>query len=74
MPAPRTGELVSVGFDDHPALATHLQTSLQTAVAAEMEALVSAKDWPDYEKRRGRIDGLNLAITLCEQTRSKLGA
>lgn len=70
--AARPAEIVSVGFDDHPALATHLQTSLQTAVAAEKEALVSAKDWPDYEKRRGRIDGLNLAITLCQNAERAL--
>lgn len=73
MSAPRSGEIVSVGLDDHPALATHLEKMLQVAVASEVEALVSAKDWPDYEKRRGRIDGLNLAITHCQTARRALG-
>lgn len=72
LPGQRPAEIVSVGFDDHPALATHLQSVLQKAVEDKIQALVSAKDWPDYEKRRGEINGLNLAIDLCRQTELKL--
>lgn len=64
-------QVVGFEIDDHPSLSTHLEKALQTQVARETEALVSAKDWPDFEKRRGSINGLNLAISLCQQS-SKL--
>lgn len=71
--ASRPAEIVSVGLDDHPALATNLERSIEAAVEDKTQALINAKDWLDYEKRRGEINGLRLAITLCQEARRKLG-
>lgn len=65
-------EIVSVGFDDHPALSSHVEKKLHDEVQAKIEALINAKDWPDYEKRRGEINGLNLAITICQNVTKTL--
>lgn len=71
--ASRPQEVVSVGMDDHPALPSHLESELEKQVETEIQALVSAKDWPDYEKRRGSINGLRLAISICKRVQASLG-
>jgi hypothetical protein len=60
--------------DDHPALARNLERDLQQARDNEIEGLTGAKDWPDFQKRNGRIDGLNIAISLCQTARKKIEA
>lgn len=60
--------------DDHPALSRNLLRDLQTEKAKLVEELILAKDWADYEKRRGLINGVQTAINLCENAQSKLNA
>lgn len=31
-----------------------------------------AEDFPDYKKRSGKIEGLNFALSFCEEARSEL--
>ena len=65
-----------VGFqaDDHPALSRNLLRDLQTERAKHYEGLISAKDWPDFEKRRGLIHGIETAIALCERAKAVIEA
>lgn len=65
-------EVVSTLQDDHPALSRNLLRELQAERAKHYEALISAKDWADFERRRGHIVGLETAIALCEQAKDKL--
>lgn len=74
VPDPRLPHVVTISQDDHPALAQSLLRALQTERAKHYEGLISAKDWADYEKRRGQITGLDTAIALCQQTQEKLQA
>ncbi len=74
MPFPHQRDVVSISQDDHPSLATHLEHALEEERQNHIQALVSAKDWPDYEKRRGLINGLAIAIRLCQGTNEKLNA
>lgn len=60
--------------DDHPNLARNLERDLREAKAAHVEGFVSAKDWPDFQKRRGIVEGLDIAIALCQRAREKLDA
>jgi hypothetical protein len=60
-----SGSVVTISRDDHPALATNLARRIIAERQALIEGLVSAKDWPDYERRRGTIQGLNAALALC---------
>lgn len=60
--------------DDHPALSRNLLRDLQAERAKHYEGLISAKDWADFEKRRGLIHGIESAIALCEAARAKLEA
>lgn len=65
-----------VGFqqDDHPALSRNLLRDLQTERAKAAEELILAKDWADYEKRRGLVHGIDQAIFLCTEVTKKLNA
>ena len=67
-------DTVHISQDDHPALAQSLLRALQTERAKHYEGLLSAKDWADFEKRRGQITGIDTAIALCQATQAKLEA
>lgn len=68
--------LAPVAFeqDDHPNLSRNLERALANQLESEIQGLVSAKDWADFERRRGSINGLKSAIALCQQERAKLEA
>ena len=65
-------DVVHTTQDDHPALSRNLMRDLQAERAKHYEGLISAKDWADFEKRRGLIHGIESAIELCKQQQSKL--
>ena len=67
-------EVVSTLQDDHPALSRNLLRDLQAERAKHYEGLISAKDWADFEKRRGLIHGIESAIALCQEQQRKLEA
>lgn len=67
-------DVVSTTNDDHPALASQLERELIAEKEKQFEGLISAKDWPDFQKRKGLIDGLNAAISLCQTAQKKLNA
>jgi hypothetical protein len=67
-------EVVQITNDDHPALVSALERELEVEKANAIAGLTSAKDWPDFQKRRGTIDGLNAAISICQQTNARLKA
>lgn len=66
--------IVQFEQDDHPALARNLERELQQAHDNEVSGLTAAKDWADFQKRNGTINGLNIAISLCQAARKKLEA
>jgi hypothetical protein len=68
------GSVVLMEHDDHPNLARNLERDLQVAKASSIEGLTAAKDWADFQKRRGQIEGLDIAISLCQRAREKLDA
>ena len=70
----RPADVVSITNDDHPALARTLERALTEEVEKRTEALVLAKDWPDFEKRRGELNGLQAAISICESITKRLNA
>lgn len=69
-----TGSVLTISQDDHPALATSLERALIEERDSAIQALTAAKDWPDYEKRRGTINGLNQAISICRSVNDRLKA
>ena len=73
IPDPRISHIPTLQ-DDHPALSRNLLRDLQAERAKHYEGLISAKDWADFEKRRGLIHGIESAIALCEAARAKLEA
>lgn len=58
--------------DDHPNLARNLERELEVSRANQVEGFISAKDWPDFQKRRGVVEGLDLAIALCQNQQKLL--
>lgn len=66
------GEVVALTKDDHPGLARSLEAELVKAREAEIQGMVSAKDWADFERRRGTVNGLNAAISLCQEVQKRL--
>jgi hypothetical protein len=70
----RQPEVVSISHDDHPALASVLERALIEERTTRVSALINAKDWPDYEKRRGEINGLTAAISICIEVRKRIEA
>jgi len=66
--------VVAFESDDHPSLARNLERDLVTAKDEQTQGLTAAKDWADFQKRRGTIDGLEIAISLCQRAREKLNA
>ncbi len=73
MPA-HSAPVASFEVDDHPSLARNLERDLQTSKADYIQALTASKDWGDFQKRRGVIEGLDIAISLCQRAREKLEA
>jgi hypothetical protein len=69
-----SGSVVTLSNDDHPALVSSLERELEVEKANCIAALTSAKDWPDFQKRRGMIDGLNAAIAICQSVNARLQA
>jgi len=69
-----SGSVVTISHDDHPALARTLERALTEEVEKRTAALVVSKDWPDFEKRRGELNGLQAAISICENIRKRLEA
>lgn len=67
-------KVVSFEQDDHPALSRNLLRDLQAERAKHLDGLIAAKDWPDFEKRRGEIRGIETAIALCQAADAKLRA
>lgn len=67
-------DVVTTSSDDHPALASALERELVKEVNVRTEALIAAKDWPDFEKRRGEIMGLQAAISICGNVDKRLKA
>jgi hypothetical protein len=70
----RHEEVVALTQDDHPSLSRNLLRDLQAERAKHYEGLISAKDWADFEKRRGLLHGIEAAIALCVQAKEKLEA
>jgi hypothetical protein len=70
----RPADVISITHDDHPALARTLERALIEERDNHIEGLTSAKDWADFQKRNGRIEGLNLAISYCQNVRKALEA
>lgn len=73
-PVSRSPAVVSMVQDDHPALAQGLLRALQEQRAAASDQLILAKDWADFEKRRGLVQGFDAAIALCQATKARLEA
>ena len=67
-------DVVSISHDDHPALARKLEQALTEKREDQLQGITSAKDWPDFQKRCGRIDGIDLAISICAEIRKRLEA
>ena len=67
-------DVVSISQDDHPSLASHLEAALHEEREKQIHGLISAKDWPDFERRRGTINGLSAAISLCQGINERLQA
>jgi len=65
-------QVVSISQDDHPNLSSHLEAALHEEREHRIQALISSKDWTDFEKRRGEIMGIMVAIALCKEQTSKL--
>lgn len=67
-----TAEPVHIAVEDHPDLSRHLEREIQAEITQKTEALVSAKDWADFTQRRGEINGLRAALSLCQHTQARL--
>lgn len=63
---------VNIRADDHPQLVSHLEAGLLEERQSQVLSLIESKDWPDFEKRRGLILGLDAALALCQSARKKL--
>lgn len=74
MMSAHSAPVVAFEADDHPSLARNLERDLGVARAEQVSGLTAAKDWADFQKRRGIIDGIEIAISLCQKARDKLNA
>lgn len=70
MPIPKP--VVAFEQDDHPSLARNLERELVSSRANHVEGFTSAKDWPDFQKRRGIVEGIDIAIALCQNQQKLL--
>lgn len=64
--------LANRASDDHPSLATNLLRELQTERAAQSAGLADSADWADFQRRRGILEGLDIAIARCENAQKLL--
>lgn len=53
---------------DHPQLARTLAAKMEKERGQLLENLMLAQDWGDYCARRGAINGLDVAIAMCNET------
>ena len=61
---------------ENPNLTRTLRGKLHEHMQKLSEALVKSygiKDFPDYQRRVGVIEGLNTALTLCDEADKELG-
>lgn len=58
--------------DDHPLLATNMLRELQTERHAQLAGLADSADWDDFQRRRGILEGLDIAIARCENAQKLL--
>lgn len=65
-------DVVSFEQEDHPALSRNLLRELREERAKWYDGLIASKDWADFERRRGLINGLDNAISLCEAAKKQL--
>lgn len=68
--------VVTLTQDDHPALASSLAAHLKKMRADHIEMLAAnpAKDFNDYQKRIGVIEGLAIAIAAADERNKALNA
>jgi len=68
------GEPVNEFMGDHDRLARSLHQMLTKAREGHAAAIVKGgpKDFPEYRNRVGVIEGLDIAIALCEQAQKQL--
>jgi hypothetical protein len=61
---------------DHRSLARNLLGTLQAARAAAVEELatIDCTTFEDYRLRKGKIEGIDIAISLCKEEQRKLEA
>lgn len=52
---------------DHPSLPRTLRGRLEILQSKKLAELYFSQDWADFQKRRGVMDGLSLAITECAE-------
>jgi hypothetical protein len=57
---------------DHPQVVSTARGQLTQRRQTLLEALIHAEDWPDFTKRRGKIEGLDEAIYYIEQAEKEL--
>jgi hypothetical protein len=67
-------EVVSFEQEDHPALSRNLLRELREERTKWYDGLIASKDWADFERRRGLVNGFDTAIALCKQAEAKLKA
>lgn len=65
-------EPVQMALEDHPDLSRHLERSLMAERAKQIEGFTSAKDWADFQKRRGIVEGIDIALSCCSAARKLL--
>lgn len=67
---------VTMSRDDHPALASGLARRLEQLRQEKVEQLATTpcKDFHEYHKRIGIIEGLDIAIAQANQVNEKLNA
>lgn len=69
-----TGSVLTLSQDDHPALAKTLERQLVNAIEEQLKVITYAQNWDDFQKRKGIIEGLNVAISICQTVQKKLEA
>lgn len=73
-PVTQAPTVVSFEQEDHPNLSRNLLRDLQAERDQCYAGLLASKDWPDFERRRGLVNGFDTAIALCKQAEAKLKA
>lgn len=50
-----------------------VEPTLAEQRAQELEGLLVSESWEDFKQRKGKIDGLDLAIRICQEIKENLG-